>query len=132
MITGIDHVAVAVKDLKETIRFFEEVLNLKPAKVVESPKMKFAFIPVGDDEIELIEPTDPGLSIAKFIAESGEGIHHISLQVDGIEQALEELRKKGIKLIDEEPRMGAHGVKIAFLNPKSTKGMLIELCEKET
>lgn len=131
MIEGIDHIGIAVKNLKETVRFFEEVLGLKQAKEVEKQKMRFAFIPVGEGEIELIEPTDPEISIAKFIAEKGEGIHHIALQVDEIEQVLKELRKKGIKLIDEKPKIGAHGVKIAFIDPESTKGILIELCEKE-
>lgn len=130
MIKRIDHIGIAVKDLRETARFFE-VLGLKPAKEGEKQKMRFAFIPVGNDEIELIEPIDPALPIAKFIAEKGEGIHHIALQVDGIEQVLEELGKKGIKLIDEKPRIGVHGVKIAFIDPKSAKGILIELCEKE-
>lgn len=131
MIKGIDHVGIAVKDLRETVRFFEEVLGLKRAKKVEKQKMKFAFIPVEDGEIELIEPTDPRLSIAKFIAERGEGIHHIALQVDGIERVLEELKGKGVKLIDEKPRIGAHGVKIAFIDPESAKGILIELCESQ-
>lgn len=129
MIKIIDHIGVAVKDLRETIRFFEEVLSLKPAKEVEKQKMRFAFIPVGDGEIELIEPTDPGHSITKFIEERGEGVHHIALQVEGIEQVLGKLREKGIKLIDEKPRIGAHGVKIAFIDPRSAKGILIELCE---
>lgn len=129
MIKRIDHVGIAVKNLRETIRFFEEVLGLKPAKEVKKQKMRFAFIPVGEGEIELIEPTDPGLSIAKFIEEKGEGIHHIALQVDGIEQVLEGLKEKGVKLIDEKPRVGAHGVKIAFIDPENAKGILIELCE---
>jgi methylmalonyl-CoA/ethylmalonyl-CoA epimerase len=129
MIKRIDHIGVAVKNLRETIRFFEEILGLKPAKEVEKQKMRFAFIPVGDCEIELIEPTDPVHPIAKFIEERGEGVHHIALQVDRIEQVLGKLREKGIKLIDEKPRVGAHGVKIAFMDPGSAKGILIELCE---
>jgi lactoylglutathione lyase/methylmalonyl-CoA/ethylmalonyl-CoA epimerase len=128
MIKRIDHIGVAVKDLRETIKFLE-VLGLKPAKELKMQKMKFAFIPVGDGEIELIEPTDPGISIAKFILEKGEGIHHIAMQVEEIEQVMEKLKEKGIKLIDEKPRVGAHGVKIAFIDPKSANGMLIELCE---
>lgn len=131
MIREFDHVGIAVKDLRKTVKFFEEVLDLKTSKEVEKQKMRFAFIPVGSSEIELIEPTDAQVSIAKFIEERGEGIHHISLRVDGIECFLEKLREKGIKLIDEKPRIGAHGVKIAFLNPESTKGVLIELCEEK-
>jgi len=129
MTRRINHVGVAVKDLEETVKFLEEILDLKPVKEVEMPKMKAAFIPVGDGEIELIEPTDPELPIAKFIVEKGEGLHHISIQVKEIEKVLEELKKKGVKLIDEKPRIGLHGVNIAFLNPESTKGILIELCE---
>jgi methylmalonyl-CoA/ethylmalonyl-CoA epimerase len=92
--------------------------------------MKAAFIPVGDGEIELIEPTDTILSPAQSIEERGEGIHHIALQVKEFEHALEKLKKKGIKLLDGDPRIGVHGVKIAFLDPESTRGILIELCKK--
>jgi methylmalonyl-CoA epimerase len=98
---------------------------------VELQKAKFAFIPIGDGEIELIEPTDSESSIAKFIEEKGEGIHHISLKVEGIEKILEKLREKGIKLIDDKPRIGAHEVKIAFIDPTSAKGILIELCDSD-
>lgn len=129
MIKRIGHIGVAVKDLNEAMKFLEEALHLKPAKTMEIQKTKFAFIPIGDGEVELIEP-GPGHSIAKFIEEKGEGIHHIALQVKGIEQILGELRKKGIKLIDEKPRIGSHGVRIAFLDPESTRGILIELCEE--
>jgi methylmalonyl-CoA/ethylmalonyl-CoA epimerase len=129
MIKEIDHVGIAVNNLKETLRFFEEVLDLKPVKVGEQGGMRFAFIPVGDGEIELIQPTDPRHSIAKFIKEKGEGIHHISFEVIEINEVLGKLRKKGITLIDEKPRIGVHGVKISFIDPKSSKGILIELCE---
>jgi len=129
MINEIDHIGVAVNNLKETLRFFEEVLDLKPVKVGEQEGMRFAFILIGDDEIELIEPTDPEHSIAKFIKEKGEGIHHISFKVMEIEEVLGKLREKGITLIDEKPRIGVHGVKISFIDPKSAKGILIELCE---
>lgn len=128
MIKKIDHIGIAVRNMKETVKFFK-VLGLTPARELEQPKARFAFIPVGDGEIELIEPTESDQPIAKFIRENGEGIHHISLQVETIEKVLEDLRNKGIKLIDEKPRIGAHGVKIAFTDPKSTKGILIELCE---
>lgn len=127
----IDHVGVAVKNLKETLQFLEQILELRPTKVVETTNMRCAFIPVGDGEIELIEPTDPQLPMAKFIAKNGEGLHHISLRVNGLEKFLEELKKKGIKLIDEKPRIGVHGVKIAFLDPESTRGILIELCDEK-
>lgn len=131
MIRRISHVGVAVKNLEETLRFFEQILDLKPSKKVETSKMKAAFIHIGDGEIELLEPIDPQLPLAKFVAEKGEGLHHISLQVEDIEEVIEEMRKKGIRLIDEKPRIGVHGVNIAFLNPESTKEILIELCEEE-
>jgi len=129
MIKNISHIGIAVKDLTETIQFLEEAFALKPAKVVEQQAMRLAFIPVGDSEIELIEPTDPKHSISKFIERRGEGIHHISLEVEEIEKVLEKLKKQKIKLIDEKPRIGAHGVKIAFIDPESAKGITIELCE---
>lgn len=130
MIKAIDHIGVAVKDLKETIKFFKK-LGLEPANKVELQNAKFAFIPVGQGEIELIEPTNPEHSIAKFIEDKGEGIHHIGLEVKEIDQALEKLRENKIKLIDEKPRIGAHGVKIAFIDPKSARRILIELCESQ-
>lgn len=118
-------------DLEKTLIFFDRVFGLKPAKVVKTPNLKAAFIPVGDGEIELIQPTDSQLSIAQFISQKGEGLHHISIQVKEIGKVLEELKRKGVKLIDEKPRIGVHGVNIAFLNPESTNGILIELCEAE-
>jgi methylmalonyl-CoA/ethylmalonyl-CoA epimerase len=131
MIKRISHVGVAVKNLEETLKFFEHVLDLKPSKKVEKSNMKAAFIPVGDGEIELLEPTDPELPLAAFISKKGEGVHHISIEVEDIKEVIEELKKKGVRLLDEKPRIGVHGVNIAFLNPESTKGILIELCEEE-
>jgi methylmalonyl-CoA/ethylmalonyl-CoA epimerase len=131
MIRRISHVGVAVKNLQETLKFFEQILDLKPSKKVETPMMKAAFIHIGDGEIELLEPTDPQLPLAKFIAEKGEGLHHISFQVKDIEDAIKEIKKRGIRVIDEKPKIGVHGVNIAFLNPESTKGILIEFCEEE-
>lgn len=132
MMRRINHVGVAVKDLEDTLIFFEQVFDLKPAKVVKASNMKAAFIPVGDGEIELIQPTDPQLAISQFINQKGEGLHHISIQVKEIGKVLDELKRKGVKLIDEKPRTGVHGVNIAFLSPESTKGILIELCEEES
>jgi len=130
MASRINHVGVAVRNLEETLRFFRVVLCLEPSRKAKAPQMKAAFIPVGDGEIELIEPTDAESPLAKFIAEKGEGLHHISIQVSDVERTLALLRKKGIKTIDEKPRIGLHGVNIAFLDPESTKGILIELCEE--
>jgi methylmalonyl-CoA epimerase len=132
MSSRIDHIGVAVRSLPETIQFLEQAFSLKPSKIVETASMKGAFIPIGDSEIELIEPADPNIPIAKFIAKNGEGIHHISIRVNNLEKVLQELKNKGIKLIDEKPRIGIHGTNIAFLNPESTKGILIELCEAKT
>jgi methylmalonyl-CoA/ethylmalonyl-CoA epimerase len=129
MISRIDHVGVVVKNLEETLKFFRQALDLEPSNRVQTPTMKAAFVDIGDGEIELLEPTEPRLPLAKFLAEKGEGLHHISIQVRNVEETLDGLRKKGIKLIDEKPRIGFHGVNIAFLNPESTNGILIELCE---
>ena len=133
MVNKIDHIGIAVKNLDETLKFYEEVLGIKciGTEVVEEQKVKTAFLPIGDTEVELLEATDEDSPIAKFIEKRGEGIQHIAYRVDDIEKALEEVKAKGIRLIDEKPRKGAGGAKIAFLHPKSTYGVLIELCERE-
>lgn len=133
MVTKIDHIGIAVKNLDEALKFYEEVLGIKcvGTEVVEEQKVKTAFLPIGDTEVELLEATDDDSPIAKFIEKRGEGIQHIAYRVDDIEKALEEVKAKGIRLIDEKPRKGAGGAKIAFLHPKSTYGVLIELCERE-
>jgi methylmalonyl-CoA/ethylmalonyl-CoA epimerase len=133
MVTKIDHIGIAVKNLDEALKFYEEVLGIKcvGTEVVEEQKVKTAFLPIGDTEVELLEATDEDSPIAKFIEKRGEGIQHIAYRVDDIEKALEEVKAKGIRLIDEKPRKGAGGAKIAFLHPKSTYGVLIELCERE-
>lgn len=133
MVNKVDHIGIAVKDLDETLNFYEEVLGIEcvGTEVVEDQKVKTAFLPVGDTEIELLESTDENGPIAKFIQKRSQGMQHIAYRVDNIEKALEELKEKGIRLIDEKPRYGAGGAKIAFLHPKSTFGVLIELCERE-
>lgn len=133
MIKKVDHIGIAVKSIEEARKFYEEVLGLKVTGIeeVKEQKVKTAFIPVGESEIELLESTSEDGPIAKFIEKRGEGIHHIALQVDDIEKALEELKKKGIQLIDEVPRYGAGGAKIAFVHPKSAHGVLLELCERK-
>ncbi|NLY77911.1 MAG: methylmalonyl-CoA epimerase [Tissierellia bacterium] len=133
MVTKIDHIGIAVKNLDEALKFYEEVLGIKcvGTEVVEEQKVKTAFLPIGDTEVELLEATDEDSPIAKFIEKRGEGIQHIAYRVDDIEKALEEVKERGIRLIDEKPRRGAGGAKIAFLHPKSTFGVLIELCERE-
>lgn len=99
-------------------------------EIVEEQKVKVAFLPIGDSELELLESTSPESPIARFIAKKGEGIQHIAFKVNNIEEVLEKLKKEGVRLIDEKPRYGAGGAKIAFLHPKSTNGILIELCER--
>lgn len=129
----VDHIGIAVKSLDETLKFYQEMLGLElhGTEVVEEQKVKVAFLPVGDTEVELLESTDPEGPIAKFIEKKGEGIQHIAFKVPNIEEAIAELMGKGVKMIDEKPRYGAGGAKIAFCHPKSTNGVLVELSERE-
>lgn len=132
MIHKIDHIGVAVKSIDESMKVYTDILGLQVVGIetVEEQKVKTAFIPVGESEIELLESTSPDGPIAKFIEKRGEGIQHIALRVDNLEVKLKELKEKGVRLIDENPRLGAGGAKIAFIHPKDTKGVLIELCER--
>jgi methylmalonyl-CoA/ethylmalonyl-CoA epimerase len=134
-ISKVDHIGIAVTNLEETLKFYEEVLGLKcgGTEVVEDQKVKVAFLPVGDSEIELLESTAEDGPIAKFIEKNGGrgGIQHIAVRVDNIETAIEEVKSKGYKMIDESPRYGAGGAKIAFCHPKSTHGILLELSERK-
>jgi methylmalonyl-CoA/ethylmalonyl-CoA epimerase len=98
---------------------------------VAEQKVTTAFFPVGDTEVELLEATSPDGPVAKFIEKKGEGVHHIAFRVDDIDAALEELKAQGVQLIDQTPRQGAGGARIAFLHPKSTHGVLVELCERK-
>ncbi len=129
----IDHVGIAVKNIEECRWLYEGNLGLKIKDIEEIPdqKVKVAFLPLGESKIELLESTDPQGPIAKFIAARGEGVQHIALRVDNIEEKLAELKEKGVRLIDEKPRLGAGGARIAFIHPKETFGTLIELCERE-
>jgi len=131
MIRKIAHIGVAVKNIEEVEKFYTEILCLGISDREETPDMKGTFIPVGDTALELLQSTTPEGAIAKFIEKRGEGIHHIAYQVEDIEKALEDLKAKGVSLIDERPRKGAHNSRIAFLNLKSTYGVLIELVEPE-
>ncbi len=128
----IDHLGIAVNSIEEGRNFWEEALGLEfeGLETVEEQKVTTAFMPVGESELELMESTAPDGPVAKFIEKRGEGLQHIAFRVENIEEALAELKEKGIKLIDEKPRMGAGGLKIAFLHPKATKGVLVELCQK--
>ncbi|MEA4883896.1 MAG: methylmalonyl-CoA epimerase [Clostridia bacterium] len=133
MIKSVDHIGIAVSDLDAAIRVYTDTLGiaLNGAETVPEQKVRVAFLPAGETEIELLESTDPEGPIAKFIEKKGEGIQHIAFRVDDIDAALEEMKAKGVRLIDEKPRYGAGGARIAFLHPKSTGGVLIELCERE-
>lgn len=133
MIGKVDHIGIAVSNLDDAIKLYKDVLGLglHGIEEVEEQKVKVAFLPVGDTEIELLESTSPEGPIARYIEAKGQGIQHIAFQVDNIETALEEMKLKGMRLIDEKPRYGAGGAKIAFLHPKSTNGVLIELCERK-
>ena len=129
---GIAHIGIAVRDLDEALRLYHETLGLPlhGRETVESDGVNVAFLPAGDTELELLEATDPESPVARFIEQRGEGIHHIALEVDDVAETLKTLRGRGYRLIDEEPRIGAGGVRVAFVHPRSTNGVLIELCEK--
>jgi methylmalonyl-CoA/ethylmalonyl-CoA epimerase len=129
----IDHLGIAVASIKERKAFWTDVLGLPLAgtETVPEQKVTTAFLPVGESEIELLESTAPDGPIAGYLEKRGEGIQHVAFRVEDIEAALEELKAKGIKLIDDKPRRGAGGAKIAFLHPKATNGILVELCERE-
>jgi len=129
----IDHLGIAVHSIEEAKKLFQDTLGLEfeGSETVEEQKVTTAFFPVGDSEVELLESTAPDGPIAKYLEKRGEGIQHIAFRVENIEEALAELKAKGIRLIDEKPRMGAGGAKIAFLHPKSTHGVLIEISERE-
>jgi methylmalonyl-CoA/ethylmalonyl-CoA epimerase len=130
-ISHIEHLGIAVKSLEEAIPYYEEVLGLKCYNIEEvaDQKVKTAFFKVGQTKIELLEPTSEDSTIAKFIEKRGQGVHHVAFAVEGIEGALAEAESKEVALIDKAPRCGAEGLSIAFLHPKSTMGVLTELCE---
>jgi len=129
----IEHIGIAVNSLAEAIPFYEKVLGIKCYNIEEvaDQKVKTAFFMVGETKIELLESTDSEGPIGKFIEKRGEGIHHIAFAVNNIEERLREAEAAGVKLIDMQPRRGAEGLSIAFLHPKSTFGVLTELCEKK-
>ena len=131
-ILKIDHIGVAVNSMDNGKNFWSDILGLsfEGDETVAEQKVKTAFFPVGESEVELLESTAPDGPIAKFIEKKGEGIQHIAFRVENIEAALAELKAKGVRLIDETPRRGAGGAKIAFLHPKATSGVLVELCER--
>ena len=133
MVVKLDHIGIAVSNMEESLKLYTEILGMKlhGTETVEEQKVKVAFLPVGDTEVELLESTADDGPVAKFIESKGHGIQHLAFKVDDIEKALEMLKEKGIRLIDEKPRYGAGGAKIAFLHPKATNGVLIELCQRD-
>ncbi len=129
MITRIDHIGIAVQNIREALAFFEEALDIKLERVEseEGGRTQVAFLPVGASDVELVEPQDAESGLAKFLAKRGEGVHHICFEVDDIEAALARLKEHGAQLIDEVPRRNAAGQRYAFIHPKSAHGVLIEL-----
>jgi methylmalonyl-CoA/ethylmalonyl-CoA epimerase len=129
--THIEHIGIAVSNLESAIPLYEKVFGLKCYNIEEIPdqKVRTAFFMVGQTKIELLESTDPEGPVGKFIAGRGEGVHHIAFAVENIEEKLKHAKEQGIRLIDAKPRKGAEGLDIAFLHPKSTSGVLIEICE---
>ncbi|WCN36869.1 methylmalonyl-CoA epimerase [Aneurinibacillus uraniidurans] len=128
----IEHIGIAVKNLDESVKFYTQVLGLKLTgfETVESEHVRVAFLEIGETHIELLEPTSPESAIAKFIEKKGEGIHHVALKVDNQTERLATLKEAGVKLITETPKLGAHNNMVAFLHPKATGGVLLELCQK--
>ncbi|MBN6188465.1 methylmalonyl-CoA epimerase [Aneurinibacillus sp. BA2021] len=128
----IEHIGIAVKNLDEAVQFYTQILGLKLIgfETVESEKVRVAFLEIGETHIELLEPTSEESAIAKFIEKKGQGIHHIALKVDNQEERLAKLKEAGVKLISDTPKLGAHNNMVAFLHPKATQGVLLELCQK--
>ena len=129
----IDHLGIAVNSIEEGKNFWKDILGLEfeGAETVAEQKVTTAFFPVGESEVELLESTAADGPVAKYIEKRGQGIQHVAFRVENIDAALAELKEKGVRLIDETPRRGAGGARIAFLHPKATNGVLVELCERE-
>ncbi|OFX17824.1 MAG: methylmalonyl-CoA epimerase [Bacteroidetes bacterium GWA2_31_9] len=129
----IEHIGIAVKNIESAIKYYESVFGMKCYAIeeVKEQKVKTAFFKVGETKIELLETTDPDGPIGKFIEKKGEGIHHIAFAVDNIQDSLNTIENNGVTLIDRTPRKGAEKLDIAFLHPKSTFGVLTEICEKK-
>ncbi len=131
-ISHIEHIGIAVNSIDEALKYWEGVLGLKHYAIEEvfDQKVRTAFLKIGETKIELLEPTSPESTIAKFLENKGEGVHHIAYRVDDVAAALAEVEQKGVRLIDKAPRGGAEGLSIAFLHPKSTGGVLTEFCQE--
>ena len=132
MLKKIDHIGIAVKDIDESAKFYRDMLGMEFIGIEEvaDQKVKVAFFQIGETHIELVCPTSDDSAVAKHIEKKGEGIHHICYATDDIVADLKDLKEKGARLVDQEPRIGAHGAKIAFIHPKTSKGVLTELSQK--
>ena len=128
----IDHIGIAVREIEQAGKFYTDILGLEIEDIehVADQKVNVAFVPIGDSEVELLASTEPDGPVARYLDSRGEGIQHIAFRVENIEDALKELNEKGVRLIDQEPRKGAGGARIAFIHPKETNGVLVELCER--
>lgn len=133
MIKKIDHIGIAVNSIEKALPFYKDILKLPILAIeeVDSEKVRVAFLKVGETNIELLEPLSEESPIAKFIEKRGEGIHHIAFGVESIEQRINEIKENGIRMIQDHSKAGAHGAMVAFMHPKSTSGVLYELCEKK-
>ncbi len=128
----LNHIGIAVENINDYINFYKDVLGLRfeGEETVIEQKVKVAFLTIGETRIELLEPTADDSPVRKFIESKGTGVHHLAFDVDDIEADLERLKKAGVRLVDEKPRSGAHGTKIAFIHPKEAKGVLVELTQQ--
>ena len=131
MIKKINHIAIAVNNLEEAARFYQTVmgLTLSGVEVVTAQKTRVGFFKIGESNIELVQPAEPDSPLVKFLETKGQGIHHICLEVDDVEAEVKAFLEKGATMVDQKPRPGAHNTKVAFVHPKSSGGVLIELCE---
>lgn len=132
MTRKINHIGIAVRNIENSVPFYRDTLgmNFEGTEEVAEQKVRVAFLQVGESRIELLEPTSPDSPVAKFLEKNGEGIHHMAYEVDDLEAALAELKTREVRLIDENPRNGAHGASIAFIHPKASGGVLTELCQQ--
>lgn len=133
MIKRVSHVGVVVRDLDQTLKLYERVFGLRPTVIKDAMggKVRVAFVPVGDGEIELLQPKDPEIALGKFLQTHGQGIHHISLSTDDIDSEVDRMKNEGAAFAEEAPKVGAHGVRIIFTKPETTGGIAFELCEEK-
>ena len=129
---NLDHIGIVVRDIASALKVYQEALGLPLRETVElaDQQVKVAFLPIGESNIELVQPTSDDTGVARYLASRGEGIHHICIEVEDIEAALAQLEAHNVQLIDREPRQGAHG-RVAFVHPKSAHGVLVELVEHD-